>query len=290
VEATPEVSGAFVNLLSGWWGVGGVAGIAGLEAVWRRDERKADPEVVRAVVAAVAAVLGLEGDVPIAVSLPAGLWQAEGHALARALADPIGVLLQEEGRRRWIRPEPHILAEPVAAWCAVVLGEDGTPDRNAISEVWSVIDVGHRTVDLAVVSSARPASLSSTPLGALAVWEAWLRETVEPEIGLLRDDERAEIVAAITGGGVPIVRGRALPQSLIARLEVYRSRWARRLVEEIRSLLAGQAFHRLLCAGGGAEWARQELLAAWPFAVISQEARWAVATGGLRYLQYVSKR
>jgi len=268
-----------------WWALGEAAR-GGLH----QDERKATPDA-RALAATVAVLAGYRhGQVDLGLAVPAGLAGTDAERLARIVAGHVEVEVAGAGRAAlWLRA--HVLPEPAAALLAVVLDADGRPDPEAMRATWAVADLGHRTLDVAALRGGRVLWSRSTPSGGLVAYETWIREVVEPGLGvLLTDGERASVVEAVASGYLPTVRGVALPRDMLVGLERHRAALAERVVMDLRNALAGEAYDRLLLAGGLACWLGEELLREYPHAIVVPEPRWAVAEGLRRYLAYRSAK
>jgi len=285
-DGTGPQRGAWARVGSDeWWAFGEVAR-GGL----RQDELKATPDA-RALAATVAVLAGYRhGQVDLGLAVPAGLATVDAERLARIVAGHVEVEVLGAGRGdMWLRA--HVLPEPAAALLAVVLDADGRPDPEAMRMTWAVADLGHRTVDIAVLRGGRVLWARSTPSGGLTAYEAWLREEVEPSLGmLLADAERASVVEVVAAGYLPTVRGVALPRDVLTELERHRAHLAEQVVRDLRNALAGQPYDRLLLVGGLAHWLGSELHREYPHAVVVPEPRWAVAEGLLRYLAYRAAR
>jgi hypothetical protein len=277
--------GAWVVVDGDWWAVGECAreGLA-------QHERKATADA-RVVAVAAATLAGYRhGQVDLGLAVPAGLATVDAERLARIVAGHVEVEVLGAGRAAlWLRA--HVLPEPAAALLAVVLDADGRPDPEGLRATWAVADLGHRTVDITMVRGGRVLWARSTTSGGMVAYEAWLREIVEPGMGvLLTDHERAHIVEAVAAGHLPTVRGVPLHRDLVAGLEEYRAALTERVVRDLQNSLAGEAYDRLLLAGGLAGWLGGDLRREWPHAVILPDPRWAVAEGLLRYLAYRSAK
>jgi len=278
VDGAGPLRGAWVAVRGEWWAVGEAArgGLA-------QDERKATRDA-RAVAAAAAVLAGFRGQVDVALAVPAGLAAVDAERLARLVAGYAEVEVLGAGRAElWVRA--HVVPEPAAALLGVVLAPDGRPDIDALRRTWVVVDLGHRTTDVAVVRGGRVLTARSTTTGGLEAYEAWLRE-VELHVGLLTEAERACIVEAVAAGHLPAVRGTLLSRDWMAALERHRSALVERVVRDVRNSLAGQAYDRLLMTGGLAEWLGEDLRREYPWAIFAADPRWAVAEGLLRYLAY----
>jgi hypothetical protein len=285
-DGTGPQRGAWARVGSDEWWALGEAARGGLH----QDERKATPDA-RALAAAVAVLAGYRhGQVDVGLAVPAGLAGTDAERLARIVAGHVEVEVQGAGRGdMWLRA--HVLPEPAAALLAVVLDADGRPDPEGLRATWAVADMGHRTLDIAALRGGRVLWSRSTPSGGLVAYETWIREVVEPGLGvLLTDGERATIVEAVASGYLPTVRGIVLPRDMLVGLEQHRAALAERVVMDLRNALAGEAYDRLFLAGGLARWLGEELRREYPYAVVPPEPRWAVAEGLLRYLAYRSVR
>jgi hypothetical protein len=291
LDSTGSGQGTVVFLDDGWYAVGEAA--RGLrEAVHVTDERKATP-AARVILAAALTSAGADrwDKVPVAMAVPAGLMSSDSWPLARSMAGPLSIALPL-GNTRTVYVDPHVLAEPAAAALSVVLDANGCPDRGLLEKAIAVADLGHRTLDIAVLHRGRvvDGSSRSTPAGGVLAYERWTREILEPTVGLMTDSERAVVVSEVAAGRAPVLRGREVPASALARLEEYRRWLSERVVADLRNALAAVEYDVLLLTGGLSGWLEPELRDAYPHARIPPEPRWAVGEGGLRYLRYLARR
>lgn len=289
LENTGAERGAVIRVDGTWWAVGEPA-VVYAGASLRLDERKATQDA-RAVVGAALWAAGYRaGRVDVGLAVPAALARGDAERLARLAAGRMEVNSGDGHADVWVRAV--VLPEPAAAAMAILLGEDGAPDPEAMRRSICVVDLGHRTLDVAALRAGRlvEGSVRSTPTGGVLAFENWIREDVEPEVGLLTDSERAAVVEAAAEGKIPVVRGQPLPRALVGRLQDHLFRLGERVISDVRNSLAATQYDVLLFTGGMAEVLRDYLLREWPQASIPAEPRWSVAEGLLRFLRYTAAR
>jgi len=263
------------------WLVGeSVRGAGG--ARWVTDERKAGTDSLVLALGALAR-LGVQGDVTLCAGVPAALWATDGAALRRLLSGPFVFLWN--GHQRSVTITAYILPEPAGAYFFSLLNPAGrVADAELIRYPVAVVDIGYRSVDIVLVDrgAVQEHVTRSTTHGLVAAYNR-LYQRLAADVGLLADDERMDVFLAVVRGEPVVLKGRTMGDGLRRVVEAAKPEIVEAITSDVRSALSGANYRALLWAGGGAEWLRAELDAAFPGGRWPEDARLANARGFYRY-------
>jgi plasmid segregation protein ParM len=302
VEFPPLVApaGASVALLDGraerlevaWegarWLVGeSVRGAGG--ARWVTDERKVGTDSLVLALAALGR-LGIQGEIVLCAGVPAALWGTDGAALRRLLSGPF--TFGWNGHQRAVSVTAYVLPEPAGAYFEALLDQSGrVADPEIARYPVAVVDIGYRSVDIVLLErgAIQEHVTRSTAHGLVTAFNR-LYQRLASEVGLLTDDERMDVFLGVVRGDPVVLKGRPVGDGLRRVIESARPDVADAIVSDVRSALSGVNYRVLLWAGGGAEWLRAELDAAFPGGRWPQSPRLANVRGFYRYACMVASR
>jgi putative intracellular protease/amidase len=268
-----------IDAAGAWWWVGEDAQAAGAPLTMIGQDRLRDPAIIPALLRGaldrLGAATGSAPDPGVCVTGLPAVWAQD-----KALAGLLGARLRDAtGAYTSIR----VIAEPLGAMYAALLDDHGAiVGDTALQEGRiGVIDLGHHTVDLAVLHRGLPvpSTLETWQLGtagALRQIRARLGALSERELSLHETDLAVRSETLTVRG-----RPRPLPAS-----------WDAPLVEQGRTLVSRLAeawgaaadLDAILVAGGGAAETRlaAPILEAYPHAWVIDRPQTAIARGYAR--------
>ena len=251
-------------------------------ARWVTDERKAGADSLVLALAAIGRH-GVQGDVTLCAGVPAALWATDGAALRRLLTGPFS--FGWNGSQRVVSMSAYVMPEPAGAYFYCLLNPAGRMGEPALAKYpVAVVDVGYRSVDIVLVErgAIQDHVTRSTAHGLVTAFNR-LYQRLSADVGLLADDERMDVFLAIVRGETVVLKGRPLADGLRRIVEVAKPDVADAITSDIRSTLSGVNYRVLLWAGGGAQWLRAELDAAFPGGRWPEDTRLANARGFYRF-------
>lgn len=289
-RAGRQVSGALVRVESvdaageRWW-VGDDALLSPSPLTILAQERLSDPAFLPALLRGALQRLGpLNGSAggTCVTGLPA-TWAAD-PAKARQLGDRFRAATSQYGGIK-------VIAEPLGLVYSALLDNHGEVAGDAaLSEgTIAVVDLGHHTVDTAIIRRLAPApsGLNTFTLGTsrpLREIRARLSASFERELSLYETDLAVRAGALAIGG-----RERPLPGGWDQPLRENGATIAARLVEEWGS---GAQLDAILLGGGGAEEPRvvAAIQARFPHAITVHAPQTAIARGYARLARRLARR
>lgn len=266
-----------------WW-VGEDALLAPSPLTLLAQERLSDPNFLPILLRAALQRLRAHADQPIGYTvtgLPA-TWAAD-PAKARLLGERLRAATSQY---RGIR----VIAEPLGLVYSVLLDTHGelVGDQALTSGTIAVVDLGHHTVDTAILQrlTPLPSGLATFTLGTarpLRAIRARLSATFERELSLYETDLAVRAATLSIAGAK-----RPLPSSWDRPLCEHGAAIAARLVEEWGS---GAQFDTILLGGGGAAEPRlvAPITARFPHAVVVAQPQTAIARGYAKLARRLGK-
>lgn len=173
-----------------------------------------------------------------------------------------------------------VLPQPLAAFMAMVLDEDGAPSRDITAERWGIIDIGYYTADFGVVDGGVWSMAGAKSSNGASQMADALRGAINSTHGVnltLRDADKA-----LRTGSVRIY-GKVI--DLAGAVESAIDLYAKQIMEHAIAAF-GQRLSTLdgiLVAGGAANVVHARLRKEWPHAHAATNPRFAVAEGLRRY-------
>lgn len=264
------------------WFVGDSAGM-GLDTRWVTDERKAGRDTLLFLLAALGK-LGLQGPVAVCTAVPAALWRTDGAALGDLIKGVHNYTWNGAARRVVI--DAYVLPEPIGTYFFAALDTAGrVSDPDLFTGPTAIVDIGYRTVDIIVVRQGRLIDrvTRSSGHGVVIAFDR-IYSYLSGSIGLLSDDERADVFAALVRGTPLRLKGAVVDGDLRARFADYRDEVADQITADVHTALSAVRYRTVLFTGGGAEWLHEPLLKVFPQARIADDPRLANVRGFYRYL------
>lgn len=278
-RAQKKVQGALghvaaVEAAGAWWWVGDDAETAGAPLTMIGQDRLRDQAFIPALVRAALERLSADASGPCVTGLPAA-WAQD-----KSLAGLLGARLRAATAAY---TQIRVIAEPLGAMYAELLDNHGATVGDAALQAGriGVVDIGHHTVDIAVLHKGLPvlSSLETWQLGtvgALRQIRTRLGTHTEREMSLHETDLAVRYETVTVRG-----QQRPLPDG-----------WDGPMREQGRAILsrlseawgAAANLDAILIAGGGAEEYRltQPILDAYPHSAIIDRPQTAIARGYAR--------
>lgn len=233
------------------WLIGERVERLGLSGRYEMTVAKATPATRLLVLAAVSA-LGAPPLTDLCVGVPLHSHEEQGPALQRLLKGEHRVA--SGGRERSMILKGLVVPEGLGLWMRAATPDGVTLDRSLLQIPTAVVDLGHRTIQLAVWSGLRiyPQSFVSAH-GVYEVWEAALREEFEgPGQTVYESPQRAMFMTRLLQDGELSLRGHTVTlETLRPRLMVHaRAAWGR-IRSELTRALEQVPYERVVVGGGG---------------------------------------
>ncbi len=234
------------------WLIGERAERLGLLAWHEMTVAKATPATRLLVLAAVSA-LGAPPFTELCVGVPLHNHEEQGQVLQRLLRGEHRV--SSGGRERSLILKGVVVPEGLGLWLRAATPDGITLDRSLLQVPTAVVDLGHRTIQLAVWSGLRsyPQSFVSAH-GVYEVWEAALKEAFEgPGQTVYESPQRAMFMTRLLRDGELSLRGRTVTLEMLRpRLLVHtETAWAR-IRRELDKALEQVPYERVVVGCGGA--------------------------------------
>lgn len=233
------------------WLIGERAERLGLLARHEMTVAKATPGTRLLVLAAVSA-LSAPPFTDVCVGVPLHSHEEEGPALQQLLKGEHHVV--SGGRGRSVILKGVVVPEGLGLWVRAATSDGATLDHSLLQVPTAVVDLGHRTIQLAVWSGLRvyPHGFVSAH-GVYEVWEAVLKEEFEgPGQTVYESPQRAMFMSRLLQDGVLSLRGRRVTmETLRPKLIAHaKTAWAR-IKGELERALEQVPYERVVIGGGG---------------------------------------
>jgi hypothetical protein len=269
------------------WLIGERAERLGLSACHEMTVAKATPATRLLVLAAVSA-LGAPPFTELCVGVPLHNHEEQGQLLQRLLKGEHRV--NSGGREQHLMLKGVVVPEGLGLWLRAATPDGVTLDQSLMQVPTAVVDLGHRTIQLAVWSGLRiyPQSFVSAH-GVYEVWEAALKEAFEgPGQTVYESPQRAMFMTRLIRDGELSLRGRTVTlEALKPMLALHvKAAWGR-IRRELDKALEQVPYERVVVGGGGATLFADVLMEYFGESkVVIMEDRFAQAEGYRLFLEH----
>jgi len=269
------------------WLIGERAERLGLSACHEMTVAKATPATRLLVLAAVSA-LGAPPFTELCVGVPLHNHEEQGQLLQRLLKGEHRV--NSGGREQHLMLKGVVVPEGLGLWLRAATPDGVTLDQSLMQVPTAVVDLGHRTIQLAVWSGLRiyPQSFVSAH-GVYEVWEAALKEAFEgPGQTVYESPQRAMFMTRLIRDGELSLRGRTVTlEAMKPMLALHvKAAWGR-IRRELDKALEQVPYERVVVGGGGATLFADVLMEYFGESkVVIMEDRFAQAEGYRLFLEH----
>jgi len=206
------------------------------------------------------AAMGGGPEVDVCVGLPISFYRAERQKLMELLRGEhqVGV----DGTERVLQVKAVVVVEGFGLLMRACRLADGALDMDGLRRSTLVIDFGHRTTQFCLFRRGRVASVSFSLRRAMGeVFDSALRELVDARLGNPFDPAAHTVMGqdlvaqgTITVNGLTVTYQEALPT-----LQKYARLMWPELQAEMRRVLTGATYDRVVAGGGGVHLLEDEL-------------------------------
>ena len=269
------------------WLVGERVEALGLPGRYAMTVSKADASTRLMILAAVTA-LSEVNTVEVCVGLPHHQFDEEGQVMRDLLRGEHAVRVQ--GKERRVKLLGVVVPEGIGIWVRSLFPEGASePDRRLIPQMTVVLDFGHRTIQCCIFASLRVVQNPYVSAhGACEVWEGALMKLLEGRGGTVYESpQRAAMMTRLLRDGVLTARDRRITLEGVQPLLIGEAEriWPR-VKEEIRRVLEGVPFERVVAGGGGVHIYGPFLREFFQENLIILEDRFAQADGCRLFLEH----
>ena len=184
-----------------------------------------------------------------------------------------------------------VVPKGLGLWARAVTPDGQLPDRALARKSIVVLDFGHRTIQMGVLSGLRlyPRPYVSAH-GAYEIWEAVLMEALEgPGQTVYESPQRAAMLARLLREEQILVRGQQVTLEMLRpQLRAQAERIWPRVREEIRRTLEQIPYERVVVGGGGVHLFGELLREFFGEGLVMLEDRFARAEGYRLFLEHRS--